>query len=74
MNLWIMALVLNTYWCLAQVRAHGEVCDRGNQGDGSGNVVKDTMRARLGERHPHEHERSHEHDSGDGLDRTCQSV
>lgn len=40
---------LYAYRCKAQVRAHAEVGNGGDQGDGSGDVVEDTIGAWLGE-------------------------
>lgn len=49
----------------AEVRAHGEVGNRGNQGDGSGDVVEEALRAWLGEGQTHEDSSRHHHHCGD---------
>lgn len=53
--------------CLSQIGAHGEVGDGGHQGDGSGDVVKDALRTRLGEGEADKGQGGHEHDGGDSL-------
>ena len=39
---------------LAQIGAHGKVCNCCNHGDGCGNVMEDSMGTRLGVRHSDE--------------------
>lgn len=51
---------------LTEVRAHREVGDGGDHGDGSGDVVEEAVRARLGERQAHEGEGGSTHDGADG--------
>ena len=53
---------------LSQIRTHGEVCDRSDHGDCSGNVMEYTVGARLGVGEAHEGEGRYEHASADGLE------
>lgn len=52
---------------LSQIGTHSKVCDRSDHGDRSGDVVEETVRARLGERHASEDEGRDEHHGADGL-------
>ena len=49
-NLGVGTDELRTNASLSQIGAHGEVSDTGDHGDSSGNVMKETVCARLGER------------------------
>ena len=51
---------------LAEIGAHGEIGYGSNQGDASGDVVEQTVSARLGEGVTHESKGGHRHDSADG--------
>lgn len=51
----------------AEIGTHGEVCDRGDKCDGRGDVVEDTVSARLRETQANEGEGSNGHDGSDGL-------
>ena len=51
---------------LSQVGGHGVVGNGSNQRDGSGNVVKDTMRSRLGKGQTDKGHGRHGHDGSDG--------
>ena len=67
MNLAVGTHELHGDRCKAQVRCHGEVgngCDQGNSG---GDVVEDTVGARLGERETPKDERRDKHNRGDSL-------
>lgn len=51
----------------AKVGTHGEVGDGSDHGDGSGDVMKDAVRATLGETHADEDQGGYGHDGGDSL-------
>lgn len=59
--------ILYANGCKAQVRAHGEVGNGGDQGDGSGDVVEDTLSTWLGESQTPEDEGRGKHHGSDGL-------
>ena len=45
----VASLKLDRDRCLSQIGGHWKVRDRGDQSDGSGDIVEDAMRTRLGE-------------------------
>ena len=59
---------------LTEIGAHGEVSDRSDHGDGSGDVVEDSVRAWLGIRQAHEDQSRREHDCADSLNNVSHSV
>lgn len=67
MHFRIVAPELYRNRCLSQIGAHREVCDRGDQSDGSCDIVENSMWTRSGERQTAYDECWDEHNSTDGL-------
>ncbi len=51
MHFRIVALELDRNRCLSQIGTHREVCDRGDQSDGSCDIVENAMWTSSGEGH-----------------------
>lgn len=67
MHFRIVALELDRNRCLPQIGTHREVCDRGDQSDGSRDIVENAMWTSSGEGHTDYGECWDEHNSTDGL-------
>ena len=67
MDLRVGTRVLDGDGCKAQVRTHGEIGNRSDQGDGGGDVMEDTFGARFGESETPEDEGRDKHHCSDGL-------
>lgn len=73
MHFRIVALELDRNRCLSQIGTHREICDRGDQSDGSCDIVENAMWTSSGEGHTDYGECWDEHNSTDGL-RWCLRV